>query len=250
MSNMKTQLLPGESLIDIQKCNRLGKGAVVWGGNIFVTNQRIIFETNEINSKLKEITDIIDVNDVREYAYADTMGIGNFIPIPGLTQDKGVSVRTANESYRFTPKNVRQLMQDIQQVCPNAVFGKKDSYTEAVKETIFGEINADVGEKMEAGVKAGKEMLGSVSGKILGTGKSQPQPAQNVSNSQNPPEMQNPSEMQSPSEVQNPPQSAVPSPAALDVVSEIKKYKELLDMGAITQEEFEAKKKQLLGQVI
>lgn len=28
---------------------------------------------------------------------------------------------------------------------------------------------------------------------------------------------------------------------------EIKRYKELLDMGAITQEEFEAKKKQLLG---
>ena len=28
---------------------------------------------------------------------------------------------------------------------------------------------------------------------------------------------------------------------------EIKKYKELLDMGAITQEEFDAKKKQLLG---
>ena len=28
---------------------------------------------------------------------------------------------------------------------------------------------------------------------------------------------------------------------------EIKKYKELLDMGVITQEEFDAKKKQLLG---
>ena len=34
------------------------------------------------------------------------------------------------------------------------------------------------------------------------------------------------------------------TPSAAD---EIKKYKELLDMGAITQEEFEAKKKQLLG---
>ena len=30
-------------------------------------------------------------------------------------------------------------------------------------------------------------------------------------------------------------------------VEEIKKYKELLDMGIITQEEFDAKKKQLLG---
>lgn len=242
MSKMKTPLLPGESLIDIQRCNRLGKGAMVWGGNIFVTNRRIIFETNEMNSKLKEITDIIDVNDVREYAYADHFCVGWMVPIPGLTQDKSVSIRTTNETYRFTPKNVRQLMQDIQQACPYAVFGKKDSYTEAVKETVFGEKNADVGEKMEAGVKAGKEMLGNLSGKILGSGKAQPQPTQKFPNTQNSPEMQNSSEMQTP------PQSAVSSPVVLDAVSEIKKYKELFDMGAITEEEFEAKKKQLLGQ--
>ena len=31
------------------------------------------------------------------------------------------------------------------------------------------------------------------------------------------------------------------------VADELKKFKELLDMGAITQEEFDAKKKQLLG---
>lgn len=35
--------------------------------------------------------------------------------------------------------------------------------------------------------------------------------------------------------------------AAVSVADEIKKFKELLDMGAITQEEFDAKKKQLLG---
>ena len=33
----------------------------------------------------------------------------------------------------------------------------------------------------------------------------------------------------------------------ISVADEIKKFKELLDMGAITQEEFDAKKKQLLG---
>ena len=32
-----------------------------------------------------------------------------------------------------------------------------------------------------------------------------------------------------------------------ECVEELKKYKELLDMGAITQEEFDEKKKQLLG---
>ena len=33
----------------------------------------------------------------------------------------------------------------------------------------------------------------------------------------------------------------------IDPVTEIKKYKELLDSGVITQEEFDAKKKQLLN---
>lgn len=40
--------------------------------------------------------------------------------------------------------------------------------------------------------------------------------------------------------------SGATAPATLSVPDEIKKYKELLDMGAITQEEFDAKKSQLL----
>ena len=38
-----------------------------------------------------------------------------------------------------------------------------------------------------------------------------------------------------------------PQATTFSAADELKKYKELLDMGAITQEEFEAKKKQLLG---
>lgn len=46
------------------------------------------------------------------------------------------------------------------------------------------------------------------------------------------------------------PQTVAPKKEIVEKTSnieEIKKYKELLDMGAITQEEFDAKKKQLLG---
>lgn len=35
--------------------------------------------------------------------------------------------------------------------------------------------------------------------------------------------------------------------AATSTADELKKFKDLLDMGAITQEEFDAKKKELLG---
>ena len=38
-----------------------------------------------------------------------------------------------------------------------------------------------------------------------------------------------------------------PAAPAVDETEQLKKYKELLDMGIITQEEFDAKKKQLLG---
>ena len=40
---------------------------------------------------------------------------------------------------------------------------------------------------------------------------------------------------------------AVPMQAAPSPADELKKFKELLDMGALTQEEFDIKKKQLLG---
>jgi len=48
-------------------------------------------------------------------------------------------------------------------------------------------------------------------------------------------------------EVEMIPEKAVDAASAFSPADEIKKYKELLDMGAITQEEFEAKKKQLLN---
>ena len=41
-------------------------------------------------------------------------------------------------------------------------------------------------------------------------------------------------------------QAPAPAPA-VDAVAEIKKYKELLDAGVITEAEFAAKKKQLMG---
>lgn len=43
------------------------------------------------------------------------------------------------------------------------------------------------------------------------------------------------------------PEPPVREAAPVDTADELKKFKELLDMGAITQEEFDAKKKQLLG---
>ena len=50
------------------------------------------------------------------------------------------------------------------------------------------------------------------------------------------------------SDVSDDPNAAVKTDkAAVSSADELKKFKELLDMGVITQEEFDAKKKQLLG---
>ena len=40
---------------------------------------------------------------------------------------------------------------------------------------------------------------------------------------------------------------AAPAAPAISVADELKKFKELLDMGVISNEDFEEKKKQLLG---
>ena len=48
-------------------------------------------------------------------------------------------------------------------------------------------------------------------------------------------------------EVEISPEETVDAAPAFSPADEIKKYKELLDMGAITQEEFDAKKRQLLN---
>ena len=41
--------------------------------------------------------------------------------------------------------------------------------------------------------------------------------------------------------------SAVPTPSVTSSIDELKKFKDLLDQGIITQEEFDTKKKQILG---
>ncbi len=48
-------------------------------------------------------------------------------------------------------------------------------------------------------------------------------------------------------EIEQEESAAVPAQPAVNGFEEIKRFKELLDMGIITQEEFDAKKKQLLG---
>ena len=45
----------------------------------------------------------------------------------------------------------------------------------------------------------------------------------------------------------NCPKCGAPAPQQASVADEILRFKELMDMGVLTPEEFEAKKKQLLG---
>ena len=48
-------------------------------------------------------------------------------------------------------------------------------------------------------------------------------------------------------EKKNPKKASSPKSEAVDVKAELKKYKEMLDEGIITQEEYDAKRKQILG---
>lgn len=188
---LKTPLLEGESLIESQGCSRAIKGGISAGigGTLFFTNQRIIFETNKLHTKIKDITDIIDVNTVTKFCKADNIGLGMAIAIAGVNKDKNVIISTNTDGYNYTPQDPDRVIEILSQICPNATLGEKSSYSETMKGNFFGRsVN-----KTEA-----------------------PNTSQVVTQQ-------------------------------IDVATEIKKFKELLDIGAITEEEFEAKKKQLLG---
>ena len=189
-SNMKTPLINGETFIKSVGASRFVKGGVNFGGTLFLTNMRIVFETNSMNSKLKSITDIINVSEVREYCKADNVGLGNMIVFPGFNKNKAVFIRTSTDSYQYVPLHIDEIINILGEICPNAIQVEKSSYAKALKDNLFG------GE---------------------GTG------------------------------LQSNPQANTQLNISVDVTDEIIKYKELFDMGAITQEEFDAKKKQLLG---
>jgi hypothetical protein len=52
---------------------------------------------------------------------------------------------------------------------------------------------------------------------------------------------------QQPQQFEQPPPAAAPAPAEPDYVAELKRLAELRDAGVITNDDFEAKKQQLLG---
>ena len=200
--DMRTPLLQGEEIIDSQggACSKMGMSSA-FGGTIFFTNMRIVFETNKMNSMLKEVIEIVNNADVLEYCKADNVGLGNMIPIPGITKDKSVVIKTADSGYSYSPQDPDRMIQTLKNTCPNATLGEKSSYMNTIKSNFTG----------WKGSSESNESSGNVS--------------PNVSNNMTPSQ----------------------TPEASNPIEEIKKYKELLDMGIITQEEFDAKKKALLN---
>ncbi len=191
---MRTPLLNGEQILDSQGCNRALKGGVFGsiGGTIFFTNMRIIFETNKMNSKIKNVTDVINAEDIVSYAYADN----GVVPMGGVTKDKNIILTTKTQGYNFTPQYTEKMVEHIKQICPQVVQAEKGGILDTMKGNIIGFKGAEQPANNQPATEPVKT----------------PAPAQNV-----------------------------------DVATEIKKYKELLDIGAITQEEYDAKKKLLLN---
>ncbi len=188
--SMRTPLLPGETIVDSQSgaCAKGGMSAGL-GGTIFFTTQRVVFETNKMNSMIKEVIEIVNNTDIVEFCKADSVGLGNMVAIPGLTKDKSVVIKTEETGYSYTPQDPDRMIQTLINTCPHAKQGEKSSYTNTVKSNFSGWKGNNSKESATA------------------------------------------------------PQAT----ASTDPIEEIKKYKELLDMGIISQEEFDEKKKSLLG---
>lgn len=196
--DMRTPLLQGEEIIDSQTgaCAKVGLPAAL-GGTIFFTNRRIVFETNKVSSKIKEIVEIVNVSDVLEFCRIDKLGIGSLIPVPGLTKDKSVVIRTADTGYCYAPNNPDSMIQNLKNICPNAKLVEKSGYIDTLKNSFMG---------WKGTSEQSVSNCGEVRTNTSGAGAE-----------------------------------------SKDPVDEIKRYKELLDIGVITQEEFDTKKKELLN---
>lgn len=139
--DIRTTLLDGEQIIDSQTCNRAISGIALGssiGGTLFITNLRVIFETAKLQTKIKNITDIISLSDIIEVKKGDNVGIGNMIPIGGLNKDKAVIVQTSDTAYVFVPQDPDKCIESIVAVNSSITVGEKANSVESLKASSTG----------------------------------------------------------------------------------------------------------------
>lgn len=239
---IRTPLLKGEQIIDSQSCNRAISGAALGGsigGTLFITNQRVIFETAKLQTKIKNITDIIILSDIVEVKKGDNVGIGNLIPVGGLNKDKAVIVQAADNTYVFVPQDPDKCIEKIVSANSSISIGEKANSIESLKASTTGK-SMEGNSLLDKAFKAANSVA-SASKEILSKGvdASKAAKADSDGNKISPDGPINDTAKQS--------VTAATAAPAVDPIEQIKKFKELFDMGIISEEEFSAKKKELLG---
>ena len=132
MSNLRTALLSGEQIVEQMLCSRAKSLGFSVGGTLFFTTQRIIFETNTLNQAISNKSDTIIYNEISEYSLADNLALFVLlIPIPGITMNKCIHIKTGNELIRYQPQDINKMMSILEQVIPNAKRNKC-SFTQAL----------------------------------------------------------------------------------------------------------------------
>lgn len=237
--DIRTPLLEGEQVIDSQGCNRAISGVALGGsigGTLFITNQRVIFETAKLQTKIKNVTDIITLSDIVEVKKGDNVGIGNLIPIGGLNKDKAVIVQTADTTYVFVPQDPDKCIEKIVSANSSISIGEKANSIESLKASTTGK-SMEGNSLLDKAFKAANSVA-SASKEVFSKGVDAAKDESDA-NKIPPDGAINDTAKQSVTAA-----AAVP---AVDPIEQIKKFKELLDMGIISEEEFSAKKKELLG---
>ena len=147
------------------------------------------------------------------------------------SSDRGLAiVKTAIVSIEYD-KNTRELLNDVQ---------KADALSGARSQSFMNQAAArGVQSAGETGGGAGLAMFGAGMGAAGGM----VNPAQPWS----PPGQQQPAPQQAPPQQAQPQQEAPAQPAQEDPVAKLAQYKQMLDQGLISDEDYEAAKKAALG---
>ena len=140
-SSLKTQLEVGEEIIFKAPASRFVKTGNTLGGTLFITNKRVIYEAGNINltSKQRDLTDIMKLEEIIGYSFADNVGMFNMVAVPGLNKDKAIRIQTIDTSNVYNVGGKSQEIIDLlKDICKNAEELDKEGYLKNIKGNVLG----------------------------------------------------------------------------------------------------------------
>ena len=141
-SKLELELGVDESILLEVPASKMQKLGINFGGKIFITNKRFVFQANKINitEKQRGTREVFQLEDVVSYCMSDNVGIGaGMINLPGINKNKNISIQTKDAVYVYTVGNkIETILETLNDNCPNAEQTERQGYVSSLKGNLQG----------------------------------------------------------------------------------------------------------------